>query len=161
VLRLWPNYDCFIGAAAILDWDFLESKNVKIKKTSGAPKVSLNENPDILKAVSSEKLNTQIVIGFAAETDSPMENARVKLATKNCDAIFVNDVSQFNSGFEGDTNQGWWIDSNSSEKMELAQKSEIAAKILEKIDLLYLDKTKRSQNTKTLSGKRGSLPVHV
>jgi phosphopantothenoylcysteine decarboxylase/phosphopantothenate--cysteine ligase len=87
--------DLFVGVAAVSDWRPAHEELRKRKKSAeAAPPLVLVENPDILAAVGGLKKNRpELVIGFAAETDDLMANARVKLRAKNADWIVANDVS--------------------------------------------------------------------
>ncbi len=86
--------DIFIGAAAVADWRVESAGDSKIKKgAAGTPSLKLTENPDILAQVATRKsARPELVVGFAAETDDLLENARAKLARKGCDLIVANDV---------------------------------------------------------------------
>lgn len=89
--------DVFISVAAVADWRPAESAKLKVKKdkqSEGTPPLMLAENPDILKTVSHmEQGRPELVIGFAAETNDVVENARAKRLRKKCDWIVANDVS--------------------------------------------------------------------
>lgn len=88
--------DVAVCAAAVADWRAAETHNEKLKKKPKGrpPKLALAENPDILQTLSrSRKRRPRLVIGFAAETEDLVANARRKLSTKRCDWILVNDVS--------------------------------------------------------------------
>ena len=98
--------DIAIFAAAVADWRVVNAGEQKLKKTSaGMPPLQLVENPDILATIS--KLNEKrppLVIGFAAETEHLIDNARAKLARKGCDWIIANDVSPATGVMGGDRN---------------------------------------------------------
>jgi phosphopantothenoylcysteine decarboxylase/phosphopantothenate--cysteine ligase len=87
--------DIAIFAAAVADWRVAEESAAKMKKgTSGPPQLALVENPDILASVAGRKTGRpKLVVGFAAETQDVVENARAKLARKGCDLVIANDVS--------------------------------------------------------------------
>jgi phosphopantothenoylcysteine decarboxylase/phosphopantothenate--cysteine ligase len=98
--------DIAIFAAAVADWRVAHEGEQKLKKTSaGMPPLHLVENPDILATIShrSDK-RPPLVIGFAAETEHLIENARTKLARKGCDWIVANDVSPTTGVMGGDRN---------------------------------------------------------
>jgi len=98
--------DIAIFAAAVADWRVVNAGEQKLKKTSaGMPPLQLVENPDILATISrlSEK-RPPLVIGFAAETEHLIDNARAKLARKGCDWIVANDVSPATGVMGGDRN---------------------------------------------------------
>jgi phosphopantothenoylcysteine decarboxylase/phosphopantothenate--cysteine ligase len=94
----------FVGAAAVADYKPTHRATEKIKKTEDALTLILDRTTDILAKVSSSRKNGTLVIGFAAETENLINNARQKLINKNLDAIIANDVSRTDSGFDADTN---------------------------------------------------------
>jgi phosphopantothenoylcysteine decarboxylase/phosphopantothenate--cysteine ligase len=98
--------DIAIFAAAVADWRVAHEGEQKLKKTpAGMPPLQLVENPDILATIShrSDK-RPPLVIGFAAETEHLIENARAKLVRKGCDWILANDVSPAMGVMGGDRN---------------------------------------------------------
>jgi phosphopantothenoylcysteine decarboxylase/phosphopantothenate--cysteine ligase len=98
--------DIAIFAAAVADWRVANEGEQKLKKTSaGMPQLELVENPDILATISklAEK-RPSLVIGFAAETEHLIDNAKAKLARKGCDWIVANDVSPATGVMGGDRN---------------------------------------------------------
>ena len=98
--------DIAVFAAAVADWRMAEAGLQKIKKAGrGAPQLSLVENPDILATVAHSKTQRpKLVIGFAAETQNVIDNAKAKLARKGCDWIVANDVSAETGIMGGDSN---------------------------------------------------------
>ncbi len=98
--------DIAIFAAAVADWRVAHEGEQKLKKTTaGMPPLQLVENPDILATIAKlPKLRPALVIGFAAETENLIENARAKLARKGCDWIVANDVSPASGVMGGDRN---------------------------------------------------------
>jgi len=98
--------DIAIFAAAVADWRVVSEGAQKLKKTGKAlPPLQLTENPDILATIS--KLHDQrppLVIGFAAETEHLIDNAKAKIARKGCDWIVANDVSPATGIMGGDSN---------------------------------------------------------
>jgi phosphopantothenoylcysteine decarboxylase / phosphopantothenate---cysteine ligase len=98
--------DIAIFAAAVADWRVAREGEQKLKKTSaGMPPLQLVENPDILATISKRPtLRPALVIGFAAETENLIENAKAKLARKGCDWIVANDVSPATGVMGGDRN---------------------------------------------------------
>ena len=98
--------DIAIFAAAVADWRVAHEGEQKLKKTAaGMPPLQLVENPDILATISKlPKLRPPLVIGFAAETENLIENAKAKLARKGCDWIVANDVSPASGVMGGDRN---------------------------------------------------------
>ena len=98
--------DIAIFAAAVADWRVANEGEQKLKKTSaGMPRLQLVENPDILATVSRLRdKRPPLVIGFAAETEHLIDNAKAKLARKGCDWIVANDVSPATGVMGGDRN---------------------------------------------------------
>ena len=95
--------DVAVCAAAVADWRVAEARRDKLKKRAGQapPTLILAENPDILKTLSHVAERPRLVIGFAAETEDLIANARRKLASKGCDWIVLNDVSREQGTFGG------------------------------------------------------------
>ncbi len=102
VLRLLPQASIVIKAAAVADYTIGNPPDEKIKRT-GRMTLELDPTTDILAEIARRK-RSQIVIGFAAETQNIIENARQKLVAKSLDAIVVNDVSQEGIGFDSERN---------------------------------------------------------
>ncbi|MSO68829.1 MAG: bifunctional phosphopantothenoylcysteine decarboxylase/phosphopantothenate--cysteine ligase CoaBC [Alphaproteobacteria bacterium] len=99
--------DVAICAAAVADWRVAKPAPEKIKKgaSKNEPTLALVRNPDILANLSARKKDRpRLVIGFAAETEKVEQNAREKLARKQCDWILANDVSSKTGAFGGDSN---------------------------------------------------------
>jgi phosphopantothenoylcysteine decarboxylase/phosphopantothenate--cysteine ligase len=102
VLQLLPQASIVIKTAAVADYRPKIKAEQKIKRT-GPMNLELEATPDILADIARAKKN-QLIIGFAAETENVLENARKKLISKSLDAIVVNDVSQEGIGFDSDRN---------------------------------------------------------
>jgi phosphopantothenoylcysteine decarboxylase / phosphopantothenate---cysteine ligase len=99
--------DIIIGAAAVGDFRMANVAEQKIKKTEEQSErltLELIENPDILKELGKRKHDSLIMVGFAAETENVLSNARKKLIKKNLDLIVANDVTVEGAGFATDTN---------------------------------------------------------
>ena len=128
------NQDCVIMAAAVADWKVKDYSEQKIKKTSENSMVlELVKNPDILKEISALKTKTKIV-GFCAESENLLENAKIKIASKGCDYLVANDISRKDIGFSSDMNEVYILDKNQNiSHINISTKQEIAKKILEKI----------------------------
>lgn len=133
VLTRFPDSDVVFMAAAVADFRPKAEAASKIKKSDGPPILELEPTPDILARVGEEKVG-QFVVGFAAETDDLIANARAKLDKKKIDLIVANDVSATDSGFEVDTNRAVLLwRSGETEDLPLALKSEIAAVIVDRV----------------------------
>lgn len=124
--------DIAICAAAICDWRPENAADQKIKKRKGAPSINLIENPDILRTICQHKNRPELVIGFAAETENLLENAKAKLLKKGCDWIIANDVSAGNT-FGADENHAHIITANNIQELPKASKKEIAERIVRNI----------------------------
>ncbi len=94
----------FIGAAAVSDYRPAQRVNQKIKKSNESLTLTLERTTDILSEVSRNRKNGTLVVGFAAETQDLLNNAREKLVSKGLDAIIANDVSGVDTGFESQFN---------------------------------------------------------
>jgi len=120
-------------AAAVSDYRPKQAATQKIKKASIPPVLELERNPDILLEAGKSKGN-RIFVGFAAETQNLLKNAKEKLAKKNLDLIVANDVSLPGAGFRVDTNIVKIIGrSGKVEKLPLMSKEDLADRILERI----------------------------
>lgn len=135
VLTAAATQDVVIQAAAPADYRFAVTYPQKHKKAhDGQPfMVELVENPDIAAALGERKRDGQTLVGFAAETDNLLENARRKLARKKLDLIVLNDVSQPGAGFNVDTNIATLITPDSQTEYPLRTKRQLADDILDKI----------------------------
>jgi phosphopantothenoylcysteine decarboxylase/phosphopantothenate--cysteine ligase len=127
--------DVAVFAAAVADWRVAEPGASKIKKREGAtPSLSLVENPDILASVARRtEGRPQLVIGFAAETDHVIEQAKAKLARKGCDWIVANDVSTASGVMGGDSNTVYLITANGVESWPQQSKEAVAGALIERI----------------------------
>jgi phosphopantothenoylcysteine decarboxylase/phosphopantothenate--cysteine ligase len=122
--------DVFIACAAVSDYSVKKPAKNKIKKTSDNLTLTLIPTKDILKSVC-QLSKKPICIGFAAETQNLLENAKNKLKNKGCDAIILNDVSKPNLGFKSDENEVIFLDQKSAIKIEKISKQKLGRKIVE------------------------------
>lgn len=126
--------DILVKCAAVADFKPKVRYENKIKKSDDdLLTLSLEKNPDILYELSKSKKRGAIFVGFAAETDKLIKNARKKLIEKKIDIIVANNVLEKNSGFSVDTNKVTIIDEKSEVTLPLMTKEEVAYKIFEKI----------------------------
>lgn len=103
-MSAYGDMDVVIKAAAVADYRPRDVADQKIKKkTDDALTVVMDKNPDILKELGARKAH-QVLVGFAAETQNLLENAREKIVKKNLDMIVANDVTAAGAGFNADTN---------------------------------------------------------
>ena len=132
VMNNITSQDLFISCAAVADYRPSKVSLNKIKKTSNIKSIELTENKDILASVC--KLNDKpICIGFAAETENLIFNAKQKLKNKKCDAIILNDISNSEIGLKSDENEVHFISEKNSEKIDKNSKQIIAEIIINKI----------------------------
>jgi phosphopantothenoylcysteine decarboxylase/phosphopantothenate--cysteine ligase len=141
VLAECANADALIMAAAPADFRSATPAAQKIKKEGGVPRIELAANPDILQAVArqkAEKSFPKVTVGFAAESQDLLENARHKLQAKRLDLIAANDISTSDAGFGADTNRVTLLYADGHlESLPLMSKAEVAEAILEQVkDLL-------------------------
>jgi phosphopantothenoylcysteine decarboxylase/phosphopantothenate--cysteine ligase len=128
--------DVVVCAAAVADWRVDQPSLSKRKKKEGepAPTLSLVQNPDILATLSDSGPNRpRLVVGFAAETDSLIDNAKLKLARKGCDLIIANDVSAETGTFGGEANHVYMIDAGGVQEWPALSKSDVAKRLAELI----------------------------
>ena len=123
--------DVFIAAAAVADWRAAGTAREKIKKgRTGPPAIALIENPDILAAVSHlTKGRPKLVVGFAAETENVISNAKAKLARKGCDLIVANDVSPEGGVMGGDDNTVHLVSAKGVESWPKMAKPDVAERL--------------------------------
>jgi phosphopantothenoylcysteine decarboxylase/phosphopantothenate--cysteine ligase len=127
--------DVAIFTAAVADWRPVSVSDSKIKKQQGkTPTLALIENPDILLTIAHRKsARPQLVIGFAAETDDLLANAKAKLAKKGCDWILANDVSPQTGIMGGDVNTIHLIDAGGVESWPPLSKDDVARRLVGRI----------------------------
>ena len=135
VARESKQASVFIGAAAIADYRPSSRAEQKIKKTEDSVTLTLERTPDVLANVAASRTNGMLVVGFAAETENLIANARKKLRSKKLDAIVANDVTRSDSGFDSRTNAITILTAQNDEPVELPtlSKSEAANRILDVI----------------------------
>ncbi len=131
VLDLLPHATIVIKTAAVSDY---RAKNVSEQKIKRKGPITLDLEPtaDILKEISARK-QSQIVVGFAAETENVLENARQKLASKHLDAVVVNDVSREGIGFDSDRNEVTIITHDEIVQVPETTKWEVAQRVLDQV----------------------------
>lgn len=133
------NADCIIMAAAVADYRVKERASQKMKKTADDEiSLTLVKNPDILKELCLKKQNKiantdeelPLIIGFCAESENLIANAKEKIAKKGCDYLIANDISRKDIGFSSDFNEVTILDKNGGmKKLEKADKKTIAKEI--------------------------------
>jgi phosphopantothenoylcysteine decarboxylase/phosphopantothenate--cysteine ligase len=131
VLTLLEHATIVIKTAAVSDYRPKNAAAQKIKR-KGPTTLELEATPDILKELSQKK-GAHILVGFAAETENVLENARQKLLSKNLDAIVVNDVSREGVGFDSDRNAVTIITRDEVVEVPETTKWEVAQRVLDQI----------------------------
>ena len=124
--------DVYIGTAAVADYSPTKVEGSKIKKDGSNESLVLEmrENQDILKTVS-DKEDRPYVVGFAAETEDLLKNARKKLEKKKLDLIIANDVSDKSIGFDSEENEVTLITNSEEVLLDRSSKKKIAKRIVE------------------------------
>jgi phosphopantothenoylcysteine decarboxylase / phosphopantothenate---cysteine ligase len=130
----FPVCDIAILAAAVADFTPIEVQGKKLKKDKKGILLRLKPTKDIAETLGTMKSASQVLVGFALETDNELDNAKAKLSVKNLDLIVLNSLKEEGAGFGHDTNKITIIDRNNNiDKFELKSKDEAAKDILDKI----------------------------
>jgi phosphopantothenoylcysteine decarboxylase / phosphopantothenate---cysteine ligase len=132
VMQRLEGLDYFVAAAAVSDWKPAEKSAQKKKKSDGPEALTLVRTPDVLLDVSTRVRGANkrpVLIGFAAETERVVENAREKLGKKSLDFIVANDVTEPGAGFASETNKVIVVSANGAEVSAAGTKREVAARI--------------------------------
>jgi phosphopantothenoylcysteine decarboxylase/phosphopantothenate--cysteine ligase len=125
--------DVAVCAAAVADWR-AEAAPQKLKKTGAPPSLTLVENPDILATLSKPgNRRPKLVVGFAAETENLIDNARAKRSKKGADWILANDVGQGSDTFGGENNAIQFVDERGAEDWGRLSKRAVGEKLAERI----------------------------
>jgi phosphopantothenoylcysteine decarboxylase / phosphopantothenate---cysteine ligase len=126
--------DIAVFAAAVADWRPQQASRSKIKKHGRPPTIELVENPDILSTVAHRQSGRPpLVIGFAAETDNVIANAKAKLKKKGCDWILANDVSPETGIMGGDSNTVHLVTADGVESWPPQSKEDVARALVARI----------------------------
>lgn len=134
VAHVAASADVVVMAAAVADFRPVPVASGKWKKRDGAPVVSLEPTVDILADIARSKHPTQVLVGFAAETDDVLANAQAKLESKRLDLLVANDVSAPGVGFQHDTNAVTLLTPGIAPRhVPLAGKHEIARAVLDSV----------------------------
>jgi phosphopantothenoylcysteine decarboxylase/phosphopantothenate--cysteine ligase len=140
VLERMGEATVVIKAAAVADYRPVKVAEQKMKR-SGPLTVELEPTEDILAEVVRRRKPGQLIIGFAAETQSPLENGREKLLRKGADAIVVNDVAKDGVGIDADVNAATFLTTSTSIEMPEMHKRRLADRILDEILALRRPRT--------------------
>jgi phosphopantothenoylcysteine decarboxylase/phosphopantothenate--cysteine ligase len=140
VLQACQTADVLLMAAAVADFRPVQAAAQKIKKRARFSSVDLEPTVDILSAVAEQRTrlgHPTIVVGFAAETQDLLANAREKLTSKHLDLIIANDVSFPGSGFNAENNQVTFIQSNGQVvPLPLLSKQQVADRVIDEVIFL-------------------------
>jgi phosphopantothenoylcysteine decarboxylase/phosphopantothenate--cysteine ligase len=132
--KLAAKADIIVMAAAVADYKPSKPSDKKIKKKDTEMSIELEKTTDILAAVGKTKKKSQVLVGFALETDNELANAQKKLKEKNLDLIVLNSLQDKGAGFGHDTNKIKIITANNKTfNFELKTKKEAAADIVQHI----------------------------
>lgn len=135
--KIFTESDIGILAAAVADFRPVAVQNKKIKSDTGKLILELSPTEDIAAELGKNKKSGQILVGFALETDSEVQNAVKKLERKNLDLIILNSLKDEGAGFGFETNKITTIDrSNNIDKFELKSKVDVAGDIIDKVESL-------------------------
>ncbi len=132
--------DAAVFAAAVADYRPAAVAGQKIKKTGETLTLELVRTPDILGSVRSEFGFTGTLVGFAAETENLLENARLKLSRKGCDLVIANDVSKPGIGFDSDRNEVLLVYPEHVEALPEDEKHHLAPTIVREIERLVAER---------------------
>jgi phosphopantothenoylcysteine decarboxylase/phosphopantothenate--cysteine ligase len=124
-----------VCAAAVADWRVASEAAQKLKKNGGGPpSLALAENPDILATLSQAgNRRPRLVVGFAAETENVVANARAKRTKKGCDWILANDVAPASGTFGGDQNTIHFVSDTGVEEWPRMDKDAVARRLADRI----------------------------
>ena len=132
----FPESDAAILCAAVADFTPAQASDRKIKREADDLVLRLKPTRDIAQTLGQMKREGQKLIGFALETHDETAHAHEKLERKNFDFIVLNSLRDAGAGFRGDTNKVTFIDRNGREPLPLMPKSEVAGRIVDKIESL-------------------------
>ncbi|MBK6949226.1 MAG: bifunctional phosphopantothenoylcysteine decarboxylase/phosphopantothenate--cysteine ligase CoaBC [Haliscomenobacter sp.] len=131
-LKRWPDSQAAILSAAVADYRPAEAATEKIKKSRDSFSIQLVKNPDIAADLGKQKVNGQMLVGFALETHDAEAQAKQKLERKNFDFIVLNTLTDPGAGFHHDTNKiTIFFRDNKRLDFQLKSKQEVAADILD------------------------------
>ena len=137
VTGLSDEQDIIIKAAAVADYRPKQVSEDKVKKKDDQASIELERTDDILKYLGQHKKQGQFLCGFSMETRDMLRNSRAKLEKKNLDMVAANNLKVEGAGFQGDTNVLTLITQDEEVSLPLMSKEDAAAKILDKILMLY------------------------
>lgn len=143
IAELAPQMDAIVMSAAVSDYRPSEHAPQKLKKSAGGHTVTFVPNPDILAGLGQNKKDTQVLVGFAAETENLLQNAKDKLVRKKLDFIVANNLTVSGSGFGTDTNEVKILDCDGGvADLPSMSKSRVAEEIWDRVEKLLAGRNK-------------------
>ncbi|NIS79070.1 MAG: bifunctional phosphopantothenoylcysteine decarboxylase/phosphopantothenate--cysteine ligase CoaBC [Anaerolineales bacterium] len=141
VMKATETADVLLMAAAVADFRPIRTADEKLKRRKGVPEVDLEPTEDILAAVAARRKKAkrpELIVGFAAESEDLLNNARAKLEEKGLSLIVANDITASDAGFAVDTNRVTILDADGgAEELPLMRKTDVAEQVLRRVvDLL-------------------------
>jgi phosphopantothenoylcysteine decarboxylase/phosphopantothenate--cysteine ligase len=137
VLDAIPESDALLMAAAVADFRPTSASKRKFKRGKELPEIQLERTPDILELVVKQRDKNGwplVVVGFAAESEDLVKNARAKLTEKDISLIVANDITAKDAGFGVDTNRVTLLDQGGGvEKLPLSTKTHVAGVVLDRV----------------------------
>jgi phosphopantothenoylcysteine decarboxylase / phosphopantothenate---cysteine ligase len=138
-VQQFPACDAAVMCAAVADFTPVSPENLKTKRGKTNWNIELKPTLDIAAKLGEMKKSSQVLVGFALETNDEVFNAQAKLHKKNLDFIVLNSLNDAGAGFRGDTNKITIIDKNNNrQSFELKSKKEVAVDIVEKLITLLI-----------------------
>jgi phosphopantothenoylcysteine decarboxylase/phosphopantothenate--cysteine ligase len=140
VMQRAGSAQVIVKSAAVADFKPAAYQEHKIKKTNQGLQLDLVKNTDILAELGKNRIPSQVLVGFAAESRDHAGEGLRKLQVKNLDLIVVNDILGAQTGFDVETNQGTLIDRRGSTVLPLLTKEATANRIWDKVVALLQEK---------------------
>lgn len=135
-----PDAQVILMAAAVADYRPVDYRDRKIKKSEDTLTLRLIKNPDLLAELGRNKKDGQVLVGYAAETNDIMANARRKLEAKNIDLLVLNQISDENPAFDVDHNRVYLVTRGETRPLPSMPKSEIAVHIWDAVMAIRQDR---------------------
>lgn len=149
--------DVVIMTAAVADFRPASAATHKLKRGEMGSRATLElaQNPDLLADLGAKRgaRRTPLLVGFAAETDDVVANAEKKLATKRCDLVVANDVTEPGAGFAVDTNRVTLVDARGATELPAGTKAEVAHRIFDHVVAMRAAEAARPAGTKARAAK--------
>lgn len=132
--QYFKTTDIAILSAAVADYKPINVASQKIKKQDATLSIQLEKTKDILKSLGDIKKNNQFLVGFALETENELENAKLKLKSKNLNLIVLNSLNDYGAGFGVSTNKVTFItENNETIQFNTKPKADVATDLLQHI----------------------------